>query len=100
MKFFCRRNEVSQSLPTVFCLTNMNGTMRDMCRKFHANNLACLRGCYDQLCQMPRTGQAVFIKIHVFCHDLKGYHLQFLEATSLYYSDAGICLHDAYMFTL
>ena len=66
-----------QSLLTVFCLTNTNGTMIDMCRKFHTSKLACLGGCYDQLCQMLRTDQAVLIKIHVFCQDLKGYHLQF-----------------------
>ena len=35
--------------------------MIDMCRKFHTNNLACLEGCYDQSCQMLRTGQAVLI---------------------------------------
>ena len=54
------------------CLTNTNGTMIDMCRKFHANNLACLRWCYDQLCQMLRIGQAVLIEIHALCQDLKG----------------------------
>ena len=62
----------------------MNGTMIDMCRKFHSNNLACLKGCYDQLCQ------EVLIKIHVFCQDLKGYHLQFYEVMSLLYGEAGM----------
>ena len=64
--------------------------MLDMCGKFHTNNLACLRGCYDQLCQMLRTGQAVLIKINVFRQELKGYHLQFFEVMSLYYGEAGI----------
>ena len=64
--------------------------MIDMCHRFHTNNIACLKGCYDQLCQMLRTGQAVLIKIHVFCQDLKGYHLLFLEVTSLYYGEAGM----------
>ena len=64
--------------------------MIDMCRKFNINNLACLKGCYDQLCQMLRTGQAVLIKIHVFCQDLKGYHLQLLEVMSLYYGEDGM----------
>ena len=50
--------------------------MIDMRRKFHTNNLVYLKGCYDQLCQMLKTGQAVLIKLHVFCQDLKGYHLQ------------------------
>ena len=63
-----------------------------MCRKFHANNLACLIGCYDQLCQMLRTGQAVLIKIHVICQDLNGYHLQFLEVMSLYCGEAGMLI--------
>ena len=49
----------------------MNGSMIDMCQKFHTNNVACLKGCYDHLCQMLRTGQAVLIKIHVFCQDQK-----------------------------
>ena len=62
--------------------------MIDMCRKFHTNNLASLKGCYDQLCQMQRTGQAVLIKKHVLCQDLKGYHLQFYEVMSLYYGEA------------
>ena len=57
----------------------------DMCLKFHANNLVCLRGCYDQLCQVLRIGQAVLMKIHVFCQNLKGYNLQFLEVISLYH---------------
>ena len=57
--------------------------MIKMLRKFHANNLACLKGCHDQLCQMLRTGQAVLIKIHALCQDLKGYHLQLLEIMSL-----------------
>ena len=37
---------------------------------------------------MLRTGQAV--KIHVFCQNLKGYHLQCLEVMSLYYGEAGM----------
>ena len=49
--------------------------MIDMCREINTNNLACLRGCYDQLCQLLWTVQAVLIEIHVFCQDLKGYHL-------------------------
>ena len=57
-------------------------------------------GCYDQLRQMLRTGQAVLIKILVFCQDLKGYHLQFLAAMSLYYGEAGMrierCKEDCY----
>ena len=64
--------------------------MIDMCRKFHTNNLACLKGCYDKLCQMCRTGQAELIKIHVFCQDLKGYYLQFIEVMSLYYGEVGM----------
>ena len=71
--------------------------MIEMCRKYHTNNLACFKGCYDQLCQMLRTGQAVLIKIHVFCQDL---NLQFLEVMSLYYGEAGIrierCREDCY----
>ena len=66
-----------------FRLINTNGTMIDMCQKFHTNNLACLKECYDQLCQMLRTGQAVLIKIHFFCQDLKGYHLWFYEVMSV-----------------
>ena len=62
----------------------------DMCQKFQTNNLACLKGCYDQLCQMLRTGQAVLIKIHVFCQNLRGYHLQFLEVMSLRYDEAAM----------
>ena len=42
-----------------------------MCQKCHTNNLACLKGCYDQLCQMLKTGQAVLMKINVNCQDLK-----------------------------
>ena len=49
---------------------------------------------------MMRTGQAVLIKIHVFCQDLKGYHLQFLEVMSLYYGEASMwferCKEDCY----
>ena len=37
--------------------------MIDMCRKLHTNNVACIKVCHDQLCQMLRTGQAVLIKI-------------------------------------
>ena len=36
---------------------------------------------------VKRCGQAVLIKIHVFCQDLKGYNLQFLEVVSLYYGE-------------
>ena len=64
--------------------------MIDMCRKFHTNNVACLKGCHDELDKMLRTGQAVLIKTHVFCKDLKGYHLQLLEVMSLYYGEAGM----------
>ena len=67
--------------------------MIDMSQKFHTKNLACLKGCYDQLCQMLRTGQAVLIMIH-------GYILQFLEIIYLYYGDAGMqierCREDCY----
>ena len=74
--------------------------MLDMSRKFHTNNSACLKGCYEQLYQMLKTGQAVLIKIHVFCQDLKGYHLQFLEVMSLNYGEAGMwierCREDCY----
>ena len=74
--------------------------MIDMCRKFHTNNLACLVGCYDQLCQILRTGQAELIKIRVVCRDLKRYHLLFLEVMSLYYCEAGMriekCREDCY----
>ena len=74
--------------------------MMDMCRKFYANSLACLKGCYDQLCQMLWTDQAVLLKIHVFSQDLKRYHLQFLEVMSLYYGEAGMwierCREDCY----
>ena len=49
---------------------------------------------------MLRTSQAVLIKIHVFCQDLKGYHLQFSEVMSLYYGEAGMrierCREDCY----
>ena len=64
--------------------------MIDMCRKFHTNNVACLKGCYDQLCQMLKTGQVVLIKIHVFCQDLTGYDSQFKKVMSLYYGKAGM----------
>ena len=66
--------------------------MIDMCCKFHT--------CYDQLCQMLRTGQAVLIRMHVFCQDLKEYHLQLLEIMFLYYGEAGMrierCSEDCY----
>ena len=72
--------------------------MIDMCRRFHANNLACLIGCYDQLCQMLRTGQVVLIKIHIICQDLKGYHLQILQVSN--YDEPGMrierCREDCY----
>ena len=49
---------------------------------------------------MLKTGQAVLIKMHVFCQDLKGYHLQFLEVMPLYYGEAGMrierCGEDCY----
>ena len=49
---------------------------------------------------MLRTGQAELIKIHVFCQDLKGYHLQFLKEMSLCYGEAGMrierCREDCY----
>ena len=64
--------------------------MLDMCWKFHANNLACLKGCNGQLFRMLRTGEAVLIKIHVICQDPKGYNFQFLEVMSLYYGEAGV----------
>ena len=32
----------------------------------------------------------MIIKIHVFCQDLKGYHLQFIEVMSLYYGVFGM----------
>ena len=74
--------------------------MIDMCRKFHINNLVCFKGCYDHLCQMLRTGQAVLIKIHVFCQDVKGYHLLILDVVSMYYGEAGMrierCREDCY----
>ena len=42
----------------------------------------------------------MLIKIYVFCQDLKGYHFQFQEAMSLYYSEAGMqierCIEDCY----
>ena len=42
----------------------------------------------------------MLMKIHVFCHDLKGHHLQFLEVMSLYYCEAGMriesCREDCY----
>ena len=66
--------------------------MIDMCRIFHANNVACLKGCYDQLCQMLRTGQAVLVKIHVIFQDLKAYNLLFIEVMSLYYSESGMLI--------
>ena len=39
---------------------------------------------------MLMTVKAVLTKIHVFCQDLKGYHLQFLEVMSMYYDEAGM----------
>ena len=71
-----------------------------MCRKFHTNNLACLKGCYGQLCQMLRTGQAALIKIYIFSQDVKVCYLQFLEVMSLYHREAGMriesCREDGY----
>ena len=66
---------------TVLCLTNTDGNMIDIA---HTNNVACLKGCYDQLCQIQGT------KIHVFCQDLKVCYLHFLEVMSLYYGEAGM----------
>ena len=58
--------------------------------------------CYDQLCLIPRMGQAVSIKIYEFCQDLKGNHFQLLEAMSLYHDVAGMwvmkCREDCYDF--
>ena len=31
--------------------------------EIHTNNVACIKVCHDQLCQMLRTGQAVLTKI-------------------------------------
>ena len=49
---------------------------------------------------MLRTGQAVLIKIHVFCQHLKGYDLQFLEVMSLCYGEGCMrierCRDDCY----
>ena len=49
---------------------------------------------------MQRTGQAVLIQIHVFCQDLKGYHLLLIEVMSLYYGEASMqierCREDCY----
>ena len=42
------------------------------------------------LCKMLRTGQAVLIKIHPFCQELKGYYLQLLEVMSLYYGEGSM----------
>ena len=74
--------------------------MKYTCRKFHTNNLACFEGCCDQLCQMLSAGQAVLIKIHVFCQDLQRYHLQFLEIVTLYNGEAGMwierCREECY----
>ena len=44
---------------------------------------------------MLRIGQVVLIRIHVFCQDLKGYHLQFLEVMSLYYCEDDMLLRGA-----
>ena len=74
--------------------------MIDVCRKLHTNNLACLKGCYDRLCQMLEIGEAVSIKMHVFSQDLKRYHLQFSQVMSLYYGEAGMpierCREDCF----
>ena len=74
--------------------------MIDMCRIFHTNNLACLKGFCDELCQMLRTGHAVLINILVFCQDLKGYHLLYLEGMSLHHGEADMrierCREDCY----
>ena len=69
-------------------MTNTKKTMIDMCRKFNTNISACVKGCCDQLCQMLRTGHAVLIKI--FCHELRGYHFQFLGVAFLYYGGSGM----------
>ena len=46
------------------------------------------------------TGQAVLIKIHVLCLELKGYKLQLLRVVSLYSCEAGMriekCREDCY----
>ena len=34
----------------------------------------------------------MLIQIHVFCQDLKGHHLQFLEEMFLYYGEAGMLI--------
>ena len=56
-------------LLTVFCLTNTNGSMIVVCRKFHTNRLACLRGFYDQLCQMMRIGKGKICKRNLTVHN-------------------------------
>ena len=74
--------------------------MIDMCQKLYANNFACLREFYDQLCQIMETNQEVLIEINVLCQELKGYPLWFLEVMSLYCGEAGmwieICRGDYY----
>ena len=35
-----------------------------------------------------KTGQAVLLGINVFCQELKGYDLQFVEVMSLYCDEA------------
>ena len=67
-----------------------NGTMIDMSLKFHANNLTCLKGCCDQLCQVLKADQAAIIKIYVICQNPKGYHLQFFYTMSSYHCKAGM----------
>ena len=46
----------------------------------------------------------MLIKIHVFCQDLKGYNLHFLEIMPLYYGETGIwierCREDCYHLSI
>ena len=62
--------------------------------------VSLIKRMHDKFSKMLRTGQAVLIKIHVFCQDLKGYHLQLLEVMSLYYGEASMwierCREDCY----
>ena len=66
-------------------------------------NVVCWRKTSSNILEMKDksyTGQAVLIKIHVFCQDQKGYHLQFLQVICLYYGEAGMrierCREDCY----
>ena len=46
----------------------------------------------------------MLIKIHVFCHYLKGYNLKFLEVIYLFYGEASMwiemCREDCYVFVI